>query len=70
MGICLSSHQVCQLAKAVGRPDLIAPILGEVRVAFWRLAPAALAALLAWLPLERAVTLLQADVGLIQPVPG
>jgi hypothetical protein len=31
-------------------------------VAFGRLAPAAIAGLLAWLPLERAVALLQADV--------
>ena len=61
--------QICQLAKAVGRPDLIAPILGEVRVAFGRLAPDALAALLAWLPLERAVTLLQADVRILYSSP-
>jgi hypothetical protein len=49
----------------VGRSDLVAPILEEVRGMFERLAPADLAALLAWLPLERAVTLLQADVGVI-----
>lgn len=57
-------RQVCQLAKAVGRSDLIAPILEEARIAFGRLAPAAVAGLLAWLPLERGVALLQADVRL------
>ena len=54
--------QVCQLAAAVGRRDLLHPMLEELRAVFGRLRPAAVAELLAWLPANFAAPLLRADV--------
>lgn len=54
--------QVCRLAKMAGCADLLPNILEVVRRSFAKLAPAAVAELLAWLPLDSAASLLQADV--------
>lgn len=54
--------QVCQLVKDVGRGDLVGVVLEEVRACFGRLHPQHAACLLAWLPADLALPLLQAQV--------
>ncbi len=54
--------QVCQLAKTAGRADLLPQMLEEVRGAFAKLQPAAVAELLSWLPQDLSEALLHADV--------
>ena len=70
-GGCLSGEvQVCQLMKDVGRGDLVGVVLEEVRACFGRLQPQHAARLLAWLPADLALPLLQAQVCLLPTADG